>query len=239
MWNTIINRLTLVAVSASLCSCSIIGLGLGSLQDAKDPKLTPVSMRQLKGLSIGEDIRVFTSPSDSIEGEFRGIVLRDHAEYSQRFSKAKALLANESIWLPNIGDTATVLFREGTSPKFCFLGIDEGGAVLASQITNNKMTQTYRLWLTSLDTLIDATGHSLDSTSLNFVVSKRAVPYPSVLVIQTRAKKDSIALEHVTKLECINSRNMKLVGLAVGVFVDGLVIVGLAALRLDMDTRVR
>ena len=218
MCKTIIYPLALAIISASLCSCSIIGFGLGSLLDAKGPKLTPVSMRQLKGLSVGEDIRVFTTLSDSVEGEFRGIVLRDHAEYSQRFSNAKALLANEGIWLPNIGDTATVLFREFTSPTFCFHGIDEGGAVIA-----NELGHSYRLWLTSLDTLIDATGHSLDSTSLNLVVSKRAVPYPSVLVIQTRVKKDSIALENVTRLECINSTNVKWVVLVFGIIVDTIV----------------
>lgn len=223
MQKSYLSLIAMVTACASLCSCSIIGFGLGAIEDATTAEAESIYIPNVRGLGIGKNIRVFTLAGDSLSGEFRGVVLRDRTEYTRSHAAARTLVVSQGNWLPELGQTVTITDPPLKPWKVVFLSFDYYGLLLGSPGRDPKRN-TYEVRPTSFYRMLDEQGNSTDSTALANLFSQRAVPFASAIVIQNSVSNDTIPIDRLSRIERFNFRSNKWVGLGAGAAADALAV---------------
>ena len=208
---------TAVAASLVLSSCTLVGLGIGSLADrGRPPKLKPVAAPEIQALKIGSTIELGTRDGHTLSGTYGGLTWARPEEYEPRYETARQSLGAEGP-LPALGPGARLVTADGKMATGEYLGLGPG---LVS-FREAAQPQPGRVDLDRVVSLTDAAGRTITGESLRLLVSSGRVPLEAGLLLESAGARQVVPFEEVTTVSrVVKSNTGKKTGLLIGLAVD-------------------
>jgi len=198
----------------SVVDCSLIGKSIGAGIDATHSALKAVNMDTLRSIQPGKDILVLTCDGYEFEGRLAGIREMGESEYARRYRSALVHL-DSIVWLPRLGDPLSLHKKDGTEILGRFAGFDP--AIVLYRIDIGRPIEA--IHLDQLDRARYGFACDMSADSLRGLLAGSAVPFESVLELETSLGTKSFPLERVSAVG-VNSVghdewNLFAIGLAV------------------------
>ncbi|MCI0494555.1 hypothetical protein L0Z72_06075, partial [candidate division KSB1 bacterium] len=207
------------AVIININSCSVIGLGIGSISDASQTDQTDISVSQLKTMASGISIIIKLKDTNQLSGKFVGSEMIPVEEYAKLYSQACEAI-KEIAYLPALGDSFNLLSNETAS----FLGFDfdrmlfkgKKGNIIGGSITN-------------IDTLTDSNGNMIDIEIAKKLIAEGKIPLVSAIHIKDATETKQIRLDRIETIQIPTRKNGKLTGFLIGAIIDVLIILSISS----------
>jgi hypothetical protein len=202
-----------------LVGCSLIGFGIGAIEDSSSRDGGEVSITELRGMEIGSSITVFMRDSRRIEGDFLSVKEENADQYSKQYAAVLKDLGIEGH-VPIPGDSVTFVYRSapGSKQRGKFRGVDPGTMIV------NQAGR--RVFVSDLGELQADGGSQPDLSAFCGLVHERKLPFLTKNVLM-KVKGDTTEVPFVdlVRVEVNEARNAKFVGLAMGAAIDAIVII--------------
>lgn len=212
-----------VAVCAALAAsgCTLIGLGIGALNDSRDKKLQPAPAWRVTTVGPGTRIALDLADGRRLEGELDEIRPRKSDEYAPAYEAAR-LGRPRGVDLPELGRAVLLGVAAGPEQEVEWVGIDLTGIV----VRRAEMRTTVPF--DGVGALRDGGGRIVSGPVLQKLAQAREVPLLSTIVLKG---VEPVPADHVVQIEVASSKkpNGKLVGALVGFAIDAIVVAYLAA----------
>lgn len=216
----------------SCAGCSLIGFGLGAMQDVTEQGRALVLPEGIDSVSPGSEVRIRLKDHTLLHERYvsKGWDSVEFAEkeYPERFEQWLVGAGEEFAPLPHLGMKVTVAAKtlRGTERYGgTFTGFDRGVIRIASSV----QAQLYRIKLEFVEEVSDSAGRLLAGrellmraveTGVPLATSKKRVP----CIIIGEKKQSLIPIEEIEAVYVLESGNAKWTGLAIGACVDALVV---------------
>lgn len=215
----------LVYLAMLLNGCSLIGHHYGSKIDARG-----IPVWQVETVKIHSKVRVKKKNGEEFAGEYMELRQFFDSEYAQRYQQSKKQI-RKNIYLPDLGETITIVDKLSGDMKLRFLGFGWRGPgreylIVEGQENNDQEIVSLR-WATSI---IGEQGDVLDVNALRALFSGDGVASSAVIVIHQKSKVIQIPLNEIAEIQWYPTRAYTIVGTALGFLVDAGVAVGLGFL---------
>ena len=220
-----------ISTSFLLNSCSLIGFGIGSAIDSKTPKTSKIYKNQIDTLEIGNKVEITLFNGNKKYGRFDGIVYAYDPDRLQKYQKIKDSLSGK-VTLPNQNDTLLIyLIREKNVGKLGLFKGFESGKLWYKHFYSDDCSEVE---LSLIDNFMVNYKYNVDSLQINNLIRKQKFPNLIYLKIDTQEEtSENIPLNSVRKIQVMNKRNAKFVGLGVGLAID--VIISVMAISSIQD----
>ena len=215
-----------------LAGCSLIGFGIGSLSDSSKKDGDAIPMADLREMTRGSDIAVVLWDGRRIEGEFISVREENPGTYREQYMAAVAQLHMEGC-LPRPGDSITVANRRNplVQQKFQFRGVDP------DQMVVNHTGR--RAFLSDIGVLKADSASQVDLSVFSSLVHEHKLPFVTRSILldvreatsrfqeRGRSMTDTteVLLADIVRVENIEPRDGKYIGLAVGAVLDAIAII--------------
>jgi hypothetical protein len=208
-------RALALVLSVSLSGCTVVGLGLGALQDSKaPPKAKPVAKSEVDTLAVGEAIEIQLWDGTRLSGKYQGLRWENPDAYAPRYEEARGKLAKD-VAIPALGPGARVVVTSGGSAAGEFVGV--GAGVIRFVETGTEMS----IGLDRILTLADAEGRSASGTTLTELVAARRLPTLAGLTVDGKAGTRTVDYADIAGVSRLSKRNTgKLTGVLAGLTLD-------------------
>lgn len=195
-------------------NCTLIGLGVGSLIDAKKSGEHYTINEELFEISPETEIQIITVTNDTLAGLYKNTTNAysdDYiAEYNNKYDDLK-----EQFEVPNIGDTLLISNPLGGIYKYIFLGFDYKKIYVKSAQSGKEIFITFN---PNVKIKLND-GQYLNQYSLNNAFGNRLVPIMSILHFENKSIPDSVFYHNIHNIQT-NSKNTTVSLLLVGMAID-------------------
>ncbi len=218
---------SLICLSLVLASCSMIGLGIGSLIDNGRPEYGPVKQGKLNEVNKGRKIIVKLDDSTTVAGKFGGVTEIDDILYRSNYTKLKSEVASQ-ILLPEIGDTVEFSYPSGARLSGALVGFQQKfpcypcSTYVVVNLTNYGVQSKERLQF--LPHLYRPSGDSLETSKICELIGKGKIPIMSQISIINGEDNHQYPLEKINEIKIKNGRNAKWVGFFIGLGIDAAIV---------------
>ncbi len=207
-----------------ISGCSLIGLTLGAMSDARQPKEMIIPGWKVDSLKVGTMIEVLCKDSITLRGKYNGVEPMPLGQYAQAYAKAQARLP-EGIHLPNLADTLTMTFVSPNlqAPKRVLSGKLSGFEVGFIQFTatENGRFKVSSERLEELMRLRDESGTDLTGEIVRNLIAEGKMPVRSALLLLDEGRRKQVAINQVEQVhQFAGKKNGALTGLLVGAVID-------------------
>ena len=212
-----------ISASFLLNSCSLIGFGIGASVDKKKPKTNTIYKYQIDTLEIGSNVEIILQDGKIKYGKYSGIVNVYDQNFHREYDSLKNSLASQ-VNLPSVNDT--LLISLSSEKNVSNLGIFKG-------FESGKLWYKYfysedfsKVDLSLIDNFTVNYEYQVDSLQVNNIILKQKFPNFIHLKINTQGStNENIPLINISKILVINKRNVKYIGLGVGLAIDAIIAV--------------
>ncbi len=220
-------------LAVALCGCSIIGLTIGALSDARQPKAMTVPGWKVDTLKVGAKVEVLLRDGRTVNGKFKGIKPMPFNQYVTLHNEAKAQLP-EGMYLPNPTDTLVMTFaaRKPQESEVTVTG-QLAGFVRDSVRVGQNVAGKARIvaWpLSELIRLSDQRGNELTGETIRSLINDGKIPVRSSLAILAKSEQKLIPTNQVQQVhQLAGKKEGVLVGFLLGAAIDAAVIAAVAS----------
>lgn len=220
-------------LAVALCGCSIIGLSIGALSDARQPKAMTVPGWKVDTLKVGAKVEVLLRDGRTVNGKFKGIKPMPFNQYVTLHNEAKAQLP-EGMYLPNPTDTLVMTFaaRKPQESEVTVTG-QLAGFVRDSVRVGQNVAGKARIvaWpLSELIRLSDQRGNELTGETIRSLINDGKIPVRSSLAILAKSEQKLIPTNQVQQVhQLAGKKEGVLVGFLLGAAIDAAVIAAVAS----------
>ncbi|NUO82877.1 hypothetical protein HUU05_22625 [candidate division KSB1 bacterium] len=207
-----------------ISGCSIIGLTLGLMSDARQPKEMIIPGWKVDSLKVGTMIEVLCKDSITLKGKYSGVEPLPLGQYAQAYAKAQARLP-AGIHLPDLADTLTMTF---VSPNLQVskrvlsgkLSGFEVGFILFTTTENGRFKVSSER-LEELMRLRDERGTDLTGEIVSNLITEGKIPARSALVLLDEGRRKPVAINQVEQVhQFAGKKNGAITGLLLGAVID-------------------
>lgn len=220
-------------LAVALCGCSIIGLSIGALSDARQPKAMTVPGWKVDTLKVGAKVEVLLRDGRTVNGKFKGIKPMPFNQYVTLHNEAKAQLP-EGMYLPNPTDTLVMTFaaRKPQESEVTVTG-QLAGFVRDSVRVGQNVAGKARIvaWpLSELIRMSDHRGNELTGETIRSLINDGKIPVRSSLAILAKSEQKLIPTNQVQQVhQLAGKKEGVLVGFLLGAAIDAAVIAAVAS----------
>jgi hypothetical protein len=221
-----------VALVSSTLSCSVVGLGVGAIIDAKTSHQKQIGAWEMGKVKKGAEVTVFRNDSTSSSGKFDGLLPVPDSEYQEAYSRLLQGMP-DSMNLPRLGENIEILHKDKKRNQSVFRGFDY-------QFRNFKAEQQYnygfnfqylfddksiskpmkRIFLCDINSVVRSDQMKLTGENLIVLSSNGQLPLRSQVVILTGSGLEKFPLTSIESATVPRSRNAKWIGLGMGLGLD-------------------
>ena len=168
-----------VAVCAVLVAsdCTLIGLGIGALNDSRDRRPQPAPAWRVSTVGPGTHIALHLADGRKLEGALDEIRLRVSDDYAPAYAAAR-LGRPRGVDLPELGPAVLIGMASGPEQEVEWVGIDLTGIVVRSD--GMQTTVPFE----GVGALRDGSGRVVSGQVLQKLVLAREVPLLSTIVLR-------------------------------------------------------
>lgn len=216
-------------LAVALCGCSIIGLTIGALSDARQPKAMTVPGWKVDTLKVGAKVEVLLRDGRTVNGKFKGIKPMPFNQYVTLHNEAKAQLP-EGIYLPNPSDTLVMTFaaRKPQESEVTVTG-QLAAFVRDSVRIGQNVAGKARIVAWPLSELIRMSGHrgnEITGETVRRLINDGTIPVRSSLAILEKREQKLIGINQIQQVhQLAGKRTGAIVGLLVGGVIDATVMI--------------
>ncbi len=215
----------LAILSAALFSgCSLIGFLVGSGIDGGKAERDTVAISQLESLQQSDKIEIVNKNAAEMRGQFKQLEPLPDSGFAKAYEQFRVEHLADNF--PRFGDTLLVQRRfSGSSLRYRFEGFVPG-RLLARQISDGKKAV---LQIARLETITNTDGSPIDLATWIQMLNSNGVPFASSLIVKTDSAEIKVNINDIQRIERVNSRNAKWVGVGLGLVADIAVLVYLGS----------
>lgn len=233
---SVVTALFTAACLLSCPGCSLIGLGIGAIVDAKTPDAYVLNTSGLDSIKQGSFVQVLKVDGDTVVGKFEYLEPSYDAEYAKRYSQFIKSVPEANLY-PALGDSVSIV-KNGLSGRDVLTGKLLGFDRDVIHIHLSESEETARVLVEAVDTIRNERAAVLDGNLLRQQIIEGDLPLASAIAVETGAGKHEIFLDDIARVRYFLSKNAKWVGLGVGFLVDAAAFAVFAAtFRIDLGTK--
>jgi hypothetical protein len=211
-WKTLV--IAFVLPYLQLLGCSLIGLGIGAVNDSNKRDYGRASGGGIDSVETESMVTIIKRDGTNIRGEYIGVVERPGYSDSYDLSISKS---GYDGYLPQLGEAVTILTSQG-SQEGLFLGIDRNFVLMQLKYEQD----TTRVSLDSVVAVDGPEGQQLQGAELRTLVYNATVLSKSYVLMLADQQSVTIPYEAVDSIAVDRSGAMK--GFVAGAIVDVAVI---------------
>ncbi len=214
-------------VILGLSGCSLIGLGVGAIADAKSDGFEKKQPAEMRNEEPGQRVIAVRTRGDSTAGTFREMAPRFPQEYAQAFAPFEHTLC-DGRFPPALGDTIKIVTKEGeitSVRRGAFCGFDPD-YLYAGSIDNAGII---RIPLTDIETIIDTGRHVVRGDTVYTLLKQHRIPSVSAISIVAGTDIVRIPLDSITVVLVPRGMNGAVEGLLIGAALDVFAVAAVAA----------
>lgn len=202
------------------CGCSICGFLVGKEIDDAVPDKDTLQVEAAINLRPGDEVRISLVDSTVVEGIYKEVAALDSSVYALRYGRFLQSVS-PYVTFPRLGDTL-LLTTKGDKSQWVYLFRGYGiGTLNIRGLGQSRITSIAFKHLTALE---NRAGVKLDLGMLETMSNARQLPRDVSLVVKTKLETSRVPLDDIYLLERTNAKNVKIVGLAIGLVVDIIVL---------------
>lgn len=197
--------------------CTIIGLGIGAISDAKKSDYKTISINELGKVKKSSIIIAVKRNGDQLPGTLLGLEPMNEDEYAEIYNKYRQrVLTRHKV--PSLGEISILLIKSGRKLNYILTGFDYDGLILKkSKLTNPSKILFAPLHETEI---IDCEGNKIGTNTLERLVLSGEIPVFSSVKIQTLSGDSIVNLSNISQLLIPNKKNGRIKGLLIGAAID-------------------
>jgi len=223
--------LLLVAIVAifQLNGCSLIGLGIGSIVDARKPSYKEIPFSGIETIKPGTKVDILLRNGDTLKVIFAGVTSIPTQEYAESYAKVQEQRPEGTI-LPDLGDTIAVTDTLGKESTYEFLGY----AHYWISVRPLGKTESIKVLYPTVSKTTDSRGNVVQGEALDKLIPEAKIPFLSAIAIekvlsntqisrtevQRIATTQRIPFDKVYRVQRPLKKNAKVTGLIIGAAVD-------------------
>jgi len=202
--------------------CSLIGLGIGAISDAREPAVITTPNSQIQSVKPGKDVDMVLKDGTVLKGKYEGMQSVPEEEYARKYKETCA--QNISlIALPRLGERVRVSFVGNNPPGMVeceFSGFDLG----AIMVKAGKKNAVYGVSTKRYSIFENSEGKPIDLKTLDSLMLEGKIPYMSAAVMRIGSDKRVISVDQISVVQIPNRRRDKLFSFLFGAAIDGVLI---------------
>ena len=195
-------------------SCTILGLGIGSIIDDEKSEFQINIYENLNSITPSAELKIISVLGDTISGKYINAINEYSSEYILEYNQKYDNL-KEYLLIPKINDTLLISNQLGNSYKYIFQGFDYKSIYVKSIFTGNELF----LKLDSIMKIKMDSEHYLDQSSINNAIELKLIPIMSRMNIESKNGINSIFFHQINQFQ-IKSATVKRYLLILGAAID-------------------
>ncbi len=220
-------------LAVALCGCSIIGLTIGALSDARQPKAMTVPGWKVDTLKVGAKVEVLHRDGSTVSGKFTGVKPMPFSEYVSLHTKAQTQLP-EGIHVPNLADTVFMTFiaRQPQEPEVVvtgqLAGFEQDSVRIGQQVAGKARILAWPL--SELMRMSNRSGDDVTGETVRSLINDGKIPVRSALALSEKREKRLIAANQVQEIHVLPAKKSgALTGFLLGAVIDATVLIAAAS----------
>ena len=206
-----------------ISGCSIIGAGLGAIEDGSKPDTLFIQDWKIKGVEPGSKINIVLNDGNLVSGKYIGLEKVTAEEYAESYARSREQNMKEVI-LPELGDSITVIDTLRRQWVCEFSGFDYHNFM---SVREKGQTGPSMAGLNLIGKILDRDGNFIEVDKIRNLMTEGKLPLLSAIVVQGEVGRIQVSMDKVRQIKVRVDKHNALNGFLIGAVVDLLLIYGI------------
>lgn len=209
--------ISLLPVIIFCLDCATVACGMAaSAFDGAGPDSGPVAKFNVGEIETGTSITVHMEDGSKERVKFIGVDSIPFEEYSAEYSRIRENLP-DSVILPNLGDTITLVLESWGKEKARFFGFGHNCIIVSPISDSTRKKVSFKI----IERVYDKNGNEF---VLQDIISQDYTPLSSKLIVENKKTMEEIDINDVENIQIERKGSLLPVGLFIGAIIDAVTI---------------